>query len=379
MKIGVLTQPLYNNYGGILQAYALIRKLEELGHEAWLIQRDSPKVYDYGLLWRMQYRSKAFIKRLLRIPAQYKSTLVEERTLCRETYKFVNQHIVNKSSRLLTGDALKSFVRDNGFEAIVVGSDQVWRPSYSPDIKNFYLDFCEDNAEIKRIAYAASFGVDQWEYTPEETAECRRLAGLFDAVSVRESSGIQLCRDYLGIKASLVLDPTFFYSRKDYEALSVSMAEPPSPGDFFCYVLDMDYNKNTIIGRIEETCGLTRFSVKPEIPLTRKNIKSSLELCVSPRVTEWLRAFQDARMVFTDSFHGCVFSIIYHIPFWTVMNPERGNARIQSLLALFGLQDRLILPDMKMHDYNAPIDWTSVDSVRKELVEKSDLFLSKLN
>ena len=84
----------------------------------------------------------------------------------------------------------------------------------------------------------------------------------------------------------------------------------------------------------------------------------------------------DAKMVFTDSFHGCVFSIIFNKPFWVIGNTERGNARFDSLLKIFNLQDRLISPDdINKTDLTLPINWEKVNSIKKEWQEKSFNFL----
>ena len=98
------------------------------------------------------------------------------------------------------------------FDAFVVGSDQVWRPRYNAYIPNLFLDFTE-GMSVKRIAYAASFGTDQWEFSAEQTTISSFLAKKFDIVSVREASGIQLCKQNLGVDAIQVLDPSLLLRR----------------------------------------------------------------------------------------------------------------------------------------------------------------------
>ena len=96
------------------------------------------------------------------------------------------------------------------FDAVIVGSDQVWRKGYNDDRKsNFFLDFIT-NKKTKKIAYAASFGVDFWGYSPQETKRYSELIKKFDGISVREDSGQKLCKEYLGVEATHVLDPYAF-------------------------------------------------------------------------------------------------------------------------------------------------------------------------
>lgn len=99
-----------------------------------------------------------------------------------------------------------SYYSKSRFDAVIVGSDQVWRPRYSPKLTNFFLDFCDDlNINSKRIAYAASFGVAHKEYSEEDVSICRALARKFDAISVREDSGTDLVKDYFDMPSELVL------------------------------------------------------------------------------------------------------------------------------------------------------------------------------
>ena len=98
------------------------------------------------------------------------------------------------------------------YDAFIVGSDQVWRPSYNQHLEQAFLNFTENWKNVKRIAYAASFGVDNWEFTKKQTKECKRLVQKFDFVSVREDTAVNLCKEHLGIEATHVLDPTLLLS-----------------------------------------------------------------------------------------------------------------------------------------------------------------------
>ena len=257
-----------------------------------------------------------------------------------------------------------------------MGSDQVWRPLYSPCITNYFLDFLSTDDKVKKVAYAASFGVDDWEFTEEETIVCRDLLKSFDGVSVREDSAVDLCAKYLDREDALhVLDPTMLLEKEDYIHLVEKENEPKSEGNLFCYVLDKSEEKDKIINAIAGEINAAPFTRMPKCPKTYENLKNRLEDCVFPTVTSWLRAFMDADMVVTDSFHGCVFSIIFNKPFWVIGNKGRGMARFNSLLSLYGLQNRLINSDCKPIDINAPIDWARINAVKKEWQEKSVDFI----
>lgn len=106
-----------------------------------------------------------------------------------------------------------------GLDAIIVGSDQVWRPDYSSCQPNYFLDFLPKDSKIRRISNAASFGGDNWDWSTELTARCAKLLQLFDAVSVREASGVRLCKEHFNVGAVNVLDPTMLLDPEDYIAI----------------------------------------------------------------------------------------------------------------------------------------------------------------
>lgn len=376
MKIGILTQPLLENYGGLLQCYALQTILKRLGHEAWVVQRTSGELQGFTkkvLFSCIKQFDKIFlggklVKRLR--PNTYAK---------RNTSYFVLNYINPKTKLITTTETLKKCNVEQNFEAYIVGSDQVWRPVYSPCINNYFLDFLSPQDRTKRIAYAASFGVDEWEFSEEETSVCKDLIKLFDGVSVREDSATALCEKYLGRNDALhVLDPTMLLEKEDYIRIVEKEKEPKSPGNLFCYILDESSEKNQVVESIASQIDAVPFTQMPKCKLTDENLKDRLDDCVYPSVTAWLRAFMDADMVVTDSFHGCVFSIIFNKPFWVIGNHSRGMARFESLLSMFGLEERLIKRTSMSVEFTSPIDWARVNAIKKDWQEKSYNFL-KIN
>ena len=246
---------------------------------------------------------------------------------------------------------------------------------YTPNIYNSFLDFCENIKGIKRIAYAASFGVTEWEFNEEQTQECARLASLFDAVSVREVSGIELCREHLNVDAKHVLDPTLLLEKEDYIKL-IKSEDCKSNGNMFCYILDNNSEIQQAIHKIEQKQGMKSFMVKAKKVGNHIPKDEEVNDYVKPSVNKWIRAFVDAEMVFTDSFHGCVFSIIFNKPFWVIGNKERGNARFDSLLKLFDLESRRIdVSEINDINLTEPVDWVKVNSIKKEWQTKSVKFI----
>lgn len=381
MKIGILTQPLHNNYGGLLQNYALQQVLKGMGHEVETLDwnpGDVEPVKEW--LWRRKTWLMHLIDKSVE-PLRYKITKREFSFISQHNNRFIKKYFSVASVKAKSNKGFGVIAKREHINAFVVGSDQVWRPSYNPLLDSMFLKFAEA-MDVKRIAYAASFGTSAWEFTPEQTEECARLAKQFDLITVREKSGVALCREHLGVEATHVLDPTMLLNREDYEKVVITENEPKSAGTLFHYILDPSEEKRGLIERLAAEKGLKPFTVMPKCQAenrTKWDVKHRIEDCVFPSVTSWLRGFMDAEMVVVDSFHGAVFSIIFNKPFWVIGNKKRGNARFESLLGMFELEDRMIEPG-KEQNWNAPIDWKRVNEFReKEKARCIELLKTVLN
>lgn len=373
MKIGIITQPLDVNYGGLLQNYALQQVLHSLGHDVYTINRRLPDIYTCRLDVFLRWALKRYIRKL--IGWEYLRSRKEYNIIKQNCTKFIKENI--RTTKIFNNNKeVKSIIKKEKFDTYIVGSDQVWRPCYSNNIYNDFLDFCQKKTNVKRLAYAASFGVSEWEFNEEQTAECSRLAKLFDAVSVREDSGIALCKEHLCVEAIHVLDPTLLLEKEDYIKLVEKACEPVSNEDLFCYILDNNESIEKSIQNIENRLSLKSFQVKAKNEKWMLKRGKDIKDHIIPSPTKWIRAFMDAKMVFTDSFHGCVFSIIFNKPFWVIGNKYRGNARFDSLLKQFNLESRRFdISEMNNIDLTQPIDWKKVNTIKKEWQDKSITFL----
>lgn len=382
MKIGILTQPLQNNYGGLLQNYALQKVLVGIGHEVETI--DWQPIKESAIKEWLYYRKMLFlsyIKMNTQRP-QYQLTDSEAAIIGQNTCHFVEKFINVCPQKARKPEEFTDIDDRYSYDAYIVGSDQVWRPRYNGAMTSaMFLDFVK-HRDVKRIAYAASFGTSEWEFTSSMTEICAQLAQKFDLVTVREKSGVDLCRENFGVKAQHVLDPTLLLCKEDYERLVKEEKEPSSEGSLFHYILDPSEEKKAFIENVARDQGLKPFTIMPKCQVenrTRKDVKKHIEDCVFPPVTSWLRGFMDARMVIVDSFHGAVFSIIFNKPFWVLGNKERGNTRFESLLALFDLEDRMITIEDNM-DWNRTIDWDRInEKIKFEQNRCLDLLKTELS
>lgn len=313
MNVGIVTQPLLNNYGGVLQNYALQKVLRDLGHNPTTFDR-SYKASPWWLYLCSWFKSfLCFFIPGKRRPFA-KVTPVEKRLDVIED--FISKYI-SKTTPVTSISSIPNLAQD--FDAIVVGSDQIWRPKYAPNIEESFLSFLK-HQNTRRIAYAVSFGVDHWEFTPKQTKTCASLAKRFAAVSVREESGINLCKEYLGIDATRVLDPTLLLKKEDYSELCKDVPVETKPV-LAAYVLNIDES-------ILKSCETIAKERNLELKIFSADSKANLS------IPEWLAFFRDASYVVTDSFHGTVFAIIFGKEFKCLYNETRGSARFASLLRL---------------------------------------------
>lgn len=354
-KIAILTQPLGVNYGGILQNYALQTVLKRLGHHPVTLNRWS----NYNIAW---WKMQRYYLKLHHV-------------FYKDNFKFIKKHL-HLTNKLDSDRKFYNHTHKNKYDAFIVGSDQTWRPDYSPNIYNYYLDFLDGQHDIKKIAYATSFGTSEWNYQKYDESKIKLLAKQFHAVSVREDSGVNLCKNYLNIEASHVLDPTMLLTKEDYRKLYKNKIYQDRKG-IFVYVLDKTDNKEAIIRKVSQEKELDIFINQPLF--TKKGEKTSVKNRIYPPLETWVKAFDDADFIITDSFHGTVFSILYQKPFFAIPNQVRGVARFTSLLKPLGLENRIInsVDDISEELLNRSIDYDKVFKSLKEMQLKSLEFLTK--
>ena len=371
MRIGILTHRLFTNYGGILQNYALQVVLKRLGHDVITID------YVVGIPTKIKLLS--FVKRLFlrilkkeKLPLRAWMTDEESAYISQFTRNFI-QNYINLTKRISLAE-INNLNYD--FDCIIVGSDQVWRYNYfKKNIEEFFLKSF-DNVPLK-LSYAASFGTDIWEMPKEQTSICRNLVQKFKSVSVREQSGIDLCNKYLGVPAELVLDPTLLLSKDDYVDLIKDINLSLSNSPLMTYILDKSEDKRNIIQYISEKMGLEVLEILPDKSFSQVGAKG-LDKCIVPQIEYWLKGFLNSEFVVTDSFHGTVFSIIFNKPFIVIGNKLRGLDRMNSLLNIFNLEDRLVLSyDDLLNKNIKDIKWDDVNEKLSIWKSKSMCFIKQ--
>lgn len=305
MNIGIITFHWATNYGAILQSLALQETLVNLGHNVEIINY-KPKQYDDNILTFFRFRKFLHLD-------SYRINRRKEKKLIVFRQKYLIQ-----TKRFTTLKKLKQHC--NHFDALITGSDQVLNPSFlmSGEIGGstaYFLDFGNENC--KRIAYAASFGTT--DYESRLCDKVRPLIKRFNAVSTRESTGLKIFNLMGADNPIIVPDPTILHNSEFYDKL---------------------------LGRRKSL----NYRIRAYILHNRENAISKTlreidaEIITDQGLESWINAIKSSTHFITNSFHGVVFCLLYHIPFSVALKTKENigmNDRFYTLLGNLCLTDRI--------------------------------------
>lgn len=338
-KVALITLHTGFNSGTFLQAYAMNELIKECGYDPLMIWHKSS-----AIAGRDVTLSKLFIMffRLVCHPYAYNKTIGAyvdnfNYDLSEETKKkfldFSKKYFDIREYNYVT---MHKIARRNDIKGVVCGSDQIWKSDALYISPYYYLRFAPKN---KRIAYAPSFGRDD---IPNYNKNIlKKYISDFNFISVRETSGQNLVKKLTGRDCDVVLDPTLVVDTSVWEKF---VKKENGERYILCYFLD-EPSKETI-QFIEEIMNCYKLQVKflPYVFNSLVNNKNFLIESAGPE--EFLNFIANASLVFTDSFHASVFSILFKIPFFTLERKHKHassqNTRIENLLNIFNLRDRYI-------------------------------------
>lgn len=347
IKVGILTfHYSNNNFGALLQTFAILNAVKSFDLDAkiidfrpWSPNSLKQRTFDF-IRFLFGYNFTRFRKKYLDI-----------------------QPIVKGLNDL-----------NNELDTFIVGSDQVWR--YRNDHNNlcrYFFDFVND--ENKKIAYAASFGLDTWHGDSDITNKISSLAQRFDHISVREASGVRICRDILNVDSTLVLDSTLLLHKSLYENIIQDKYGKRTEGNsLLSYMLLDDTNKNQSFFKSFAQKHNLKF-----VKLKGTKISNKYDFWIFNSVAKWLYLIKNSEFIVTDSFHCTVFSIIFNKKFIVLSNPNRGLTRIENLLSLIKREDRLFcnLDDIDGKVLRDDFDFTEINGIMERERQKSLGFLKE--
>ncbi|MDO4586913.1 MAG: polysaccharide pyruvyl transferase family protein [Planctomycetia bacterium] len=341
-RIALLTFTNSDNYGALLQAYALQEKLSQLGYDSTFL--------DY----RRPFRPKSMLRRLKYFLVKRLLTRFFQTKRQRSMERFRRQYFQRTKPLQSRSEMIKMAAE---FQIFIVGSDQVWNIPKLFDDDTFLLPFVSD--QQRRISYAPSFYFSTF---PEDYISLyKRELEKFDFLSVRELEGQQYVRDLIGREATLVLDPTLLLTQNDWDKIAIPyQSKDPY---IFCYFIPEGFGQKPILtNRIIEFA--RKISERNHWKIVCCGNKS--KAAVFPAQTEndvgpleFLGFFQNASFVLTNSFHGTSFAVNYKRPFYSFLDGkysliEKAKSRIGTLLGLLGLESRFL---STKEDFPEPSEW----------------------
>ena len=362
-KIGIVTI-WSNNYGSVLQAYALQTIIERLGYEAEIIQhyRDP-----------FQKESQSRFKQIFHFPPSflfgYAMNYKRNRMLHQGFIDFKSSKL-NISSQAYYQDSDFSDL-SSSYDAIVVGSDMLWSTDFKNNWPFFYASFAPSS---KIVTYAPSFGKN--DLSREEIEICRPMISRIPHLSCREEAGVAFIKEKFGLSAEHVIDPTLLLSGEDWTHLLGDIPRLVKNN----YILTYVFRGSSQNGRKELFNQLNSLKDKQLIFINGQEgrfKKNNYKGYFSP--VEYVSLFRDCDFTVTDTFHGLMFSLIFKKPFIVLDKSSFGvsSDRQQSTLKTYGLEDRFVMPDIKVDEELMQLDYTSVERKINENREKSIRYLKK--
>jgi hypothetical protein len=386
-KVGgvVIMRPNHNNYGTSLQGFATIKVIEKLGYPFRIIR----------------YNKKRAIKELLlTLPGLLRSGALQQFLKGRERRKFRQTHpeyanLVKKRTDTVnkfkdkyfeplcdyyTGwNALKNGSKN--YDIVFVGSDQVWSPMSL--YAGFYnLMFVDES--VPQFSYASSFGKSF--IMKHQKKGVAKFLNKMDAIGVREIRGKEIVEELTSKKATVVADPTLLLSQSDWiETISASTAKIDCPY-ILCYMLGPREDNRKAVIELSKQTGL-KIVVFRHMDYYEPADEHFGDIPIyDADCLDFVKLLSNAEYVVTDSFHCSVFSILFHKNFLTFYrlkptDKRSSHSRIDSLLSLFGLQDRICTLDESdcnlLDKINKMVDWNTVDQNLEKYRTNSLAFLQE--
>lgn len=356
-KIGVITHwRSADNYGQTIQIYALQRALRDKGAECYLIRYARKDSLLHTLLKAYKiHRLYAYILR--------KRNSAKNKELNKKNHRDL-QLFIKSNIALSPREYSRRDLMSNPPEAdiYITGSDQVWNILDN----SYYLDFAPKSA--KKFSYAASFGGVIYEN--KQLNQLGSLLKSFDAITVREIEGLELCKKAGRPDAILAPDPTFLLSAKEYGTIAI----PPRNSDHYVLLYLLGNENKYDVG----SC----FSFAEKHNLGIKYVAGSRQVDDYPKeypsMEEWLGLIQNAQYVVTNSFHGTVFALIFNKQFITIPlsgRAQKMNSRIDTLLKTLSLTERI---SEETEVLLTPIKYQGINMRLDSLREQGHEILSKM-
>ena len=360
MKIGIITFHRVINYGGVLQAYALqqvIKKIATSDSEIEIVDYVNPHFQQqYALISiKMFKHPRSLLMKL--------SLVNYKRQRNRKFNNFISKHVILGKKKINKKDLNIECAK---YDKLITGSDQVWNLECTG---NDFTYFLEMECNAKKYSYAASFAID--ELSSVYIDRIKENLKKYRRISVREENGVAIVKDLLGKSVEVMPDPTFLIEAKQWRMLEENPKVLP---DKYNLIIQMGGSIEVLRKHVEK---LSDNIPIVYINLAQKPIKGMINICMaSPE--EWLYIIDHAENIITNSFHGCIFSVLFHKSFYYELTKgKNSNSRIVSLAKMLGLENRNV-ERLYMNTKRETINYDEVEVKLKGLRQVAKQYLSEI-
>lgn len=343
-KIAIMTWHMYNNYGGVLQAYSLRKKILEFGYQNVDFVNYTPTPKTISLREKFQFQN---------IYEFFNSKFSNQKLENLRNKKFDEFRNEKFTYTKLCDNRMKLYSLNNEYDKFVCGSDQIWAPTLFDE--NYFLKFV--NNSDKKIAYAPSIGLAEISDDVVEK-QMKSLILDFDALSVREEKGREIIKNLTNKDAKVVLDPTLLLNKDEWNV------------EFeLCNYSIKNYVLVYCLGDISKAYKIAKKLNKKiiVIPKNYADYNKYKRDVIIPSPIEFLKLIYNADMVITDSFHGMIFSMNFNTPFIVLKrfkdNSLSQNSRIYNMLKIAELENRLYNDNLDYFINNTYIDFKRFNEI----------------
>lgn len=358
-----------HNFGGSLQFYALQKAIIDMGIDCYILQVNDDRVLCESNDLKLWKRIAWYIYERLNKYKSKKEYLYRVNTLCERRKKFslFKQKYYVETVNINDIDLYS-------FDAVISGSDQIWNPMFAR--RRCFLEFVPD--DINKIIYAASMGCESM--TDYQKSCFKPLVERIDHISVREKSAKRILDEFIeGCDISVQVDPTLLLLKNDWENIAVDVSNIVGNKNYiFTYFLGNYSKQKDIISDFAKKHNLIIVNIPFASGETIDNENFGDIQYVNASPDEFIGFIKNAEYIFTDSFHGCVFSIIFEKEFFAYKrnNSSKMMGRIETLLENFNITGRVIDTNSPLENIGK-IDYSKTESIQFELRRGSLKFIKE--
>lgn len=373
MRIGIVTfWWSKDNYGQILQLFALQAYLRKRGHDPFLIRyapwKDMRRMFSFSNVWHTLFHPFKIWRFIINGVTDFR--IRKNNTKHDRKFTVFLRQMICYTDRIYSAADL--YTNPPPADMYITGSDQVWGGRLPHPI--YFLRF--GDRKVKRMSFSASFGDSLIFFHPIYSAKLKPYLDKFDLITVRDSKALEICKKGDIHNVFLVPDPTLMIDMSHYDSLCLDQVVPPAP---YCLVYMLEKEDLTTV-KMEAISNFINEKGMKMIYVASQGRFDKFPK-VYPTIPQFLSYIKNADFVITNSFHGAVFSIIYTKKFAIIPKRKGSRTRIDTLLSCYGLEHHLAeTPSHLERAYSQTINRMDIRSITlKNRIETDTLLSEKLS